>query len=103
MNLADAQQATRDDPKVRAAVATSSHRATPDAGLLDAPGVEVELFTTIKDATAHFKGQKELLEKDGFTVAYGTVAKGIVILERDDAAVTSALIKRPAQNPSKGG
>jgi hypothetical protein len=94
--LSEAQKRAKADPKIKAAVATSNRKAVYGAGITDDPDCDVELFTLVKDANAVFKGRKELLEKDGFVVTYGTVGRGLVILEREDppAAVSMSLVKR---------
>ncbi|HEX7070289.1 MAG TPA: hypothetical protein VF190_05770 [Rhodothermales bacterium] len=110
MNLADAQRTAREDAKIRAAVACSQKKARPGAGITDDPDCEVELFRLVRDADAFFKGRKEMLEADGFAVTYGTVSRGLLILECDDAAVSMSLVKRreriklpPTKDPPNEG
>ena len=110
MNLADAQQEARGNPAIRAAVATSRKKAEYGAGITDDPDCTVELFSLVRDAQAFFKGQKELLEKDSFVVTYGTLSRGLLILEREAhefkgveipyAAVSMSMVKRTT--PRKG-
>jgi hypothetical protein len=103
MNLAKAQAAARKDPRLKAAVAVSLRKAAPGAGITDDPDVVVTLFPLVKDATAAFKAMKEELESEGLTVTYGTLARGLLILEGEGRAVSMSLTRRPAKNPSKGG
>lgn len=94
MNLADAQKKAKDDPKLKAAVAVSLRKAEPSAGITDDPAVEVELYTLVKEASSAFKARKESLEMEGFSVTYGTVGRGLVIMERGDDAVSMSLVRR---------
>lgn len=94
MNLSDAQRIARGNPKIRAAVATSQKKARIGDGITDDPNCQVELFSLVKDAEAFFKAQKERLEGEGYVVTYGTVARGLYILERGEEAVSSSFVKR---------
>lgn len=105
MNVAEAQREARANPKIKAAVCVSFRKAAPGAGITDDPACEVELFPLVRDASARFKERKDRLEAAGLKLTYGTVGRGLVILERADppCAVSMSLVRRPAKNPSKGG
>ncbi len=94
MNVTDARALAASDSKIRAAV-------TEDFAVPQTARAEVELFTLVKDATAHFKQRFDALIAEGYDPVAGTASKGYVIFDREDGPCSLFLQKRP--NPSKGG
>lgn len=97
MNIASAQAAAREDTRLKAAVCVSLRKAAVGAGITDDPDCDVELFRLVKDASARFKQHKERLETSGYVVTFGTLGRGLLILERDEEACSMSLVKRPAK------
>jgi hypothetical protein len=97
VNLAEARAAAT-DPKIKAVVETA-----PDLPLRDSESADFQVFSTIRDAAAHFKELYEGHEALGFVVTTGNKTRGFAILERGDELLALNLDKRSAHDPPNEG